>query len=104
MPRFDGSGPLRLRIRGTGMRFIKTAGTATRRPIRRGILGLGLPLIAALIHDIRQPDGYIRPLLNRLIHRKPTIRLIDTQQTSSEDKTGKIEKTQAYNTHPHEEG
>ena len=86
------------------MRFIKTAGTATRRPIRRGILGIGLPLVAALINDIRQPDGYIRPLLNHLIHRKPAIRLIDTQQNSSEDKSGKIEKTQTYIEHPHEEG
>lgn len=75
------------------MRFIRTVGSTTRRPIRRGILGLGLPLVAALINDIRQPDGYIRPLLNHLIHRRPTVRLIETQQASGEDKTGKIEKT-----------
>ena len=86
------------------MRFVRKVGATARSPIRRSILGLGLPLVAALIHDIRQPHGYIRPLLNHLIHRKPAIRLIDTQQNSSEDKSGKIEKTQTYIEHPHEEG
>ncbi|HOO38761.1 MAG TPA: hypothetical protein PLV78_10640 [Deltaproteobacteria bacterium] len=104
MPRGDGTGPLRLRIQGGGMRFIRTVGATTRRPIHRSILGLGLPLVAALINDIRQPDGYLRPLLNHLIHRRPTVRLIETQQASGEDTSGKIEKTQAYIEHPHGEG
>jgi hypothetical protein len=69
MPGSDGKGPLRLRLRGSGMRFVR------------------IDRAAALIHDMRQPDGYLRYFLNRIMHRKPTIRLIDVQHTSIEDNT-----------------
>jgi hypothetical protein len=69
------------------MRLVRIARAAGGRSVGRKLLGLGVPLVAALIHDIKQPDGYLRPFLNRIMHRRPTIRLIDVRHTSIEDTT-----------------
>ncbi|GEM_PF-2065142 len=87
MPGGDGTGPLRLRLRGSGMSFVRIARAVGGRKGGRGVLGIGVPIVAALIHDLKQPDGYLRYFLNRVMHRKPTIRIIDAQHTSIEDNT-----------------
>jgi hypothetical protein len=44
-----------------------------------------------VIHDIRQPDGYLRPFINKFIGRKSTIKVIDAQYRPV-DPDKKIEK------------
>lgn len=87
----DGTGPLRLRFRGGGRSLMKIARMSGKRSIGRGLIGLGIPVITALIHDIRQPDGYLRPFINKFIGRRPTIKVIDAQYRPV-DPDKKIEK------------
>jgi len=74
------------------MLLTQIARAAGGRTIGRKLLGLGVPLVAALIHDMKQPQGYIRPFLNRIMHGRPTIRIIDAQHTSIEDTTKENER------------
>ncbi|HHO75262.1 MAG TPA: hypothetical protein ENN05_02400 [Deltaproteobacteria bacterium] len=92
MPRNDGTGPLRLRLRGSGMSFLRIARATGSRPIGRGLLSLGVPVVAALIHDLRQPDGYLRPLFNRFRKHQPALRVIDADYERVEDGRKKIEE------------
>jgi hypothetical protein len=91
MPRGDGTGPLRLMLRGGGRSLMKIARMSGKRSMGRGLLGLGVPVIAAIIHDMKQPDGYLRPVINKFISRRPTIKVIDAQQRPG-DAHNKIEK------------
>ena len=69
------------------MLLMRIARAAGGRTIGRKLLGIGVPLVAALIHDMKQPNGYFRPFLNRIMHGRPTIRIIDAQHTSIKDNT-----------------
>ena len=90
MTRVYGNRPLRLRLRARGVAGIARA--AGRRPLGRGLWSLGLPAIAALVNDLRKPDGYLRPFVHKLISRKPQVRVIDAQVTQIEQKNEEIEK------------
>lgn len=81
-------GPLRLRFRSGKMCSVQAADLGAGKPMGRGIMGIGIPLAAAMIHDLRQPGGFLRPLLSRILHRRPAIRLIGVEQDPGEEKDG----------------
>jgi len=41
--------------------------SAPGRGIGRGVMGVAAPAIVALIQDLRQKDGYIRPFFRRML-------------------------------------
>ena len=92
MPRSFGYGPLRLRLRGSGRTIMGLARSGGKRPLGRGLLGLGIPVVTALIHDMRRPDGYLRPYIDKILHRKPAIKVIDAQAKAIEEKKQEVEK------------
>ena len=86
MPKGDGTGPLRLRLRGGGL--MRLAGSGGKR----GLWSLGIPLVAAFIQDMRKPNGYLRPLIERFRKRKPAIRVVDADYERIDDGRKKIEE------------
>jgi len=100
MPGAFGNRLLRRRLRGgkiagfagTGSKMAGFAGTGRMKPFGRGLLGVGIPLVAALIRDLRKPDGYLRTLLDRFPKRKPAIRVVDADYERIEDNRKKIEE------------
>ena len=92
MPRGDGNGPMRVRLRGSGKGIMGAARASGTRPLGRGLMGLGIPVITALIHDVTRPDGFLRPFLYKLMHRKPVIKVIDANYERIEDGPKKIEE------------
>ncbi|HOO46189.1 MAG TPA: hypothetical protein PLM29_08170 [Deltaproteobacteria bacterium] len=75
MLRSVGRAMIRRRLRGSGMNRI--AGTGRILPFRRGLLGLGIPVVAALLNDLRDPDGYLRQFYYRIRGREQGIRVIE---------------------------
>lgn len=75
MLRSVGRAMIRRRLRGSGISRI--AGTGRILPFRRGLLGLGIPLAAALLNDLKNPDGYLRQFYYRIRGREQGIRVID---------------------------
>ena len=92
MPRAFGYGPLRLRLRGSGRAIMGIARAGSKRPLGRGLLGLGIPVVTALIHDVRRPDGYLRPYIDKILHRRPEIKVIDAQAKAIEENKREVEK------------
>jgi len=90
MPRGNGRGPLRLRLRGRGMR--RGNRVSEKSSIGRSLLGFGIPIAGALIDDMRNPDGYLQTFLHKLMHRKTEINVIDVKATPIEQKRDLIEK------------
>lgn len=90
MLRSMGGRMLRRRLRGTGMAGI--AGAGRIRTYGRGLLGLGIPVAAALIRDLRHPDGYLRQLYNRIRGREQGIRVIEADYEQIDENRKKIVK------------
>ncbi|MEA3221910.1 MAG: hypothetical protein U9P49_01925 [Thermodesulfobacteriota bacterium] len=66
MPRGDGTGPFRLRLRGARTSPMGSVGTGGKKLAGRGLLGLSVPLIGGLIHDLSDPNGFLRPFIRRI--------------------------------------
>ncbi len=92
MPRGSGSGLFRLRLRGGTRGLMSSAGVGSQRGMGRGLLGFGIPIAAALIRDVANPDGYLRLLFKKLIRRKPAITIVDASCEQIEDRRTEAEK------------
>jgi len=100
MPGGDGTGPLRLRLRGgtMGLGLMKIVRTGGRRGMGRGLLGLSIPFAIAVVHDISQPDGHLRPYFTKLLghakllRKKPPLRIVETSYDRIEGKQKETEK------------
>lgn len=100
MPGGDGTGPLRFRLRGGLMShgLMKIARAGGRRGMGRGLLGLSIPVAIAVVRDISQPDGRLRPYFTKLLghakllRNKPPLRIVETSYDRIEDKQKETEK------------
>jgi len=92
MPRGDGTGPFRLRLRGSRTSPMgRSVGTGGRKLAGRGLLGLSVPLIGGLIHDLSNPNGFLRSFIGRITgsletRNVETKKIIDVDYKVIEDK------------------
>jgi len=85
MPRGDGTGPFRLRLRGARTSSMGSVGTGGRKLAGRSLLGLSVPLIGALIHDVSKPNGLLRPFIKRVLGGRETAKIVDVDYKVIED-------------------
>lgn len=71
---------------------MNTAGVGSQRGKGRGLTCFGIPIAAALVRDIANPDGYLRLLFNKLMRRKPAITIVDALCGQIEDRRTDLEK------------